>query len=146
MKTPSEDEADVAPIPHLRVDLPPPPTDGNGWATLTQFLQQFVGHMETYVWPVDPLADIYPTMLPFLYKTEDGEQNERFLKELLYLLTIGLQGQGFGWRYKMLFDVHWNHTRKGYVAEITSIRKVGVAYPQPVSEARIVEAEAKAED
>ena len=136
-RTPTEDEEELT--AHVRVDVPETREGQNGWETLTLFLQQFVGHMETYVWPVDPYADIHPTMLPFLYTTVDGEQDERFLKELLYLLTIGLQGQGFGWRYKMLFDVHWNHTKKGYLAELTSIRRVR---PQempkpPVSEAKV---------
>lgn len=124
-------------MPHVRVDVPKVREGQNPWELLTAFIQQFVGHMETFVWPVDPLADIYPTKLPFIYTTASGEQDERFLKELLYLLTIGLQGQGFGWRYKMLFEIYWNETRKGYIAELTSIRRVGTpGLPKPaVSEA-----------
>jgi hypothetical protein len=126
-------------IPHLRVEVPEN-TTGNGWEQLTQFIQTFTGHMETFVWPKDPFADIYPTMLPFVYCPPDGKQDERFLKELLYLLTIGLQGQAFGWRYKMLFDVHWNETRNGYMAEITSIQRVGAGhFPKPASEATLTE-------
>ena len=94
--------------------------------------------METHVWPIDPEADVHPTMLPFLYTTTTGKPDERFLKELLYLLTIGLQGQAFAWRYKMLFDVHWNETKNGYMAELTGISRVGSQkYPKPVSEATL---------
>jgi hypothetical protein len=120
-KTPSEEEEVV---PHVNVEVPEIKEDENGWARFHKFMENFVGHMETHVWPRDADADVYPTMLPFLYVPPGGEQNERFLKELLYLLTIGMQGQGFGWKYKMLFDLHWNATRGGYVPELTSIRRL----------------------
>ncbi len=126
-------------MPHLRVDVPDG-EGGNGWERLHKFLELFVGHMETHIWPIDPRADVYPTMLPFLYVPPDRKQDERFLKELLFLLTIGLQGQGFGWKYKMLFDIHWNETQGGYQAELTGIRKVNPSeYPKPVSEVKLAE-------
>jgi hypothetical protein len=126
-------------IPHVRVEVPET-TTGNGWEQLTQFIQMFVGHMETYIWPIDPLADVHPTMLPFLYKPAGDVPDDKFLSELLYLLTIGLQGQAFGWRYKMLFDVHWNDSKKGYMAELTGITKIGAShYPKPASEAEVTE-------
>lgn len=134
---PKEEAAEE--VPHLKVELPET-VNGNGWENLHKLLETLAGHMETYIWPKDPDADIYPTLLPFLYITPDGTQDEKFLKELLYLLTIGLQGQGFGWKYKMLFDIHWNETRKGYQAELTSIRRVPSSeYPKPASEATVKE-------
>jgi hypothetical protein len=85
-------------------------------------------------------------MLPFLYVPPENKQDERFLKELLYLLTIGLQGQGFGWKYKMLFEIHWNETRGGYMAELTGISRVGAGQtPKPVSEATLSEGVIKPE-
>lgn len=126
-------------VPHVSVEIPDS-TTGNGWANLHKLLETLAGHMETHVWPHDPDADVYPTMLPFIYTTEDGKQDEKFLKELLFLLTIGLQGQGLGWKYKMLFDIHWNATKNGYMAELTSIRKIPAEqYPKPISEATVKE-------
>lgn len=126
-------------MPHLRVELPES-ASGNGWETLHKMLETLMGHLETHIWPTDPDADVYPTLLPFVYKTPTDEPDEKFLKELLYLLTIGLQGQGFGWKYKMLFDIHWNATRKGYQAELTSVRRVpDSTYPKPVSVATVKE-------
>lgn len=105
---------------------------------MTKFFEKFLGHMETYVWPVDPLADIYPTLLPFQYKPPGDEQDDKFLKELCYLLTIGLQGQCFAWKYKMTFDLLWNSELKAYQVELTSVRKVGAGeYPKPVSEVTV---------
>ena len=123
-------------MPHLEVEIPED-EGGNAWARFHKFMERFVGHMETHVWPKDEYADIYPTLLPFLYVPPGGEHDERFLKELLFLLTIGMQGQGFGWKYKMLFELHWNATQKGYVPELTSIRKIRPGEKPPASEVHI---------
>jgi hypothetical protein len=61
-RTPSEEEEEI--VPHVRVEVPEVKEGANGWESLHKFLEMFVGHMETHVWPVDPFADIYPTMLP----------------------------------------------------------------------------------
>lgn len=120
MKTPSEEEEG----PCLRVEIPEAKEGENPWAQLTRFFERFLGHMETHVWPFDPLADVHPTLLPFKYVTPDDKQDPKFEKELAYLLTIGLQGQAFAWKYKMAFDLYWNTALKAYQVELTSVRRV----------------------
>jgi hypothetical protein len=123
------------------VEVPELKEGENSWALLTRFFEKFLGHMETYVWPVDPEADVHPTMLPFVYTTPTREKDERFEKELCYLLTIGLQGQAFAWKYRMAFDLLWDTAERAYRVELTSVRRTlpHEAPKPPISEVTIKE-------
>jgi hypothetical protein len=119
----------MEPTPALE-DLPPPPaatlaeeagsvaeehqtlfvpvpvdTDFEGemhsWAAFTKHVENLLKMMETCIWPVDPDADVYPhTVMPLVYRTESGEEDEETLKQLMFMLTLGLQGEAFKWKYK----------------------------------------------
>lgn len=88
-------------------------------------MENLLEFMERCIWPVDPDADIMPqTLMPYVYGTESGEEDENVLKSLLVMLTVGLQGQCFNWRYKMDFDVIWSTEQKAYVVLLNSIRRM----------------------
>ena len=96
-----------------------------GWALFTTHMEKLCEFMEKCIWPVDPDADIAEgALMPFRYETADGKEDENVLKTLLVMLTLGLQGQAFQWKYKMDFDVAWIEEQKAYVVFLNSIRRM----------------------
>jgi hypothetical protein len=97
----------------------------NGWGVFTRHIESLCQFMERCIWPVDPDADIMPkTLLPFEYNTPDGKESEEVLKCLLGMLTVGLQGHAFSWKYKFEFDVVFSDERKAYLVLLNSVRRM----------------------
>ncbi len=96
----------------------------SGWGAFTRHMESLLHMLETSIWPVDAEADVMPTLMPFEYKTESGEEDERVLKSLLMMLTLGLQGEAFKWKYKFDFDVFWNEHAKAYNVILNSVRRM----------------------
>lgn len=97
----------------------------DSWSSFTKHMEALLKMMEEKIWPIDPEADVLPhTLMPFVYGTESGEEDENVLKCLLCMLTLGLQGQAFNWKYKFDFDVLWSDEQKGYLVLLNSIRRM----------------------
>jgi hypothetical protein len=96
-----------------------------GWGAFTRHIEHLLGFMERAIWPVDPDADVMPhTLMPFEYHTETGEEDEKVLTSLMAMLTLGLQGQAFKWKYKFDFDVVFSAERKAYLVLLNSVRRM----------------------
>lgn len=88
-------------------------------------MERLLEFMEKCVWPHDPEADIMPhTLMPFKYQTPTGKECEETLKCLLGMLTLGLQGQAFQWKYKFDFDVVFHSEEKAYLVLLNSVRRM----------------------
>jgi hypothetical protein len=96
----------------------------NGWEAFSTHIESLVKMFEKYIWPVDPEADLEPTQLPFAYATASGEEDEAVLRNLMIMLTLGLQGEAFKWRYKFDFDVVWDEEHAVYRVWINSVRRM----------------------
>jgi hypothetical protein len=96
-----------------------------GWGAFTKHMEGLLAFMEKVVWPMDPEADVAPqSLMPFFYKTDSGEEDMDVLKTLMVMLTIGLQGQAFHWKYKFDFDVVWSTHEKAYLVLLNSVRRM----------------------
>lgn len=96
----------------------------DGWRVFTRHMEQLLEFMEKTVWPIDPEADVMPQcLMPFVYATESGEEDESVLKSLLLMLSLGLQGECFKWKYKFDFDVVFSNEKKGYLVLLNSVRR-----------------------
>jgi hypothetical protein len=88
-------------------------------------MEQLCAFMERVIWPMDPDADIAPkSLMPFQYGTPTDEEDMNTLKTLMVMLTIGLQGQAFAWKYKFDFDVVWSSEAKAYLVFLNSVRRM----------------------
>jgi hypothetical protein len=88
-------------------------------------MEQLCAFMERVIWPMDPEADIQPkSLMPFRYGTPTGEEDMDVLKTLMVMLTIGLQGQAFAWKYKFDFDVVWSSEQEAYLVFLNSVRRM----------------------
>lgn len=97
----------------------------NGWSVFTKHMEALCEFMEKAIWPIDPEADIMPhTLMPFCYSTPDGKEDESTLKCLMGMLTLGLQGQAFAWKYKFDFDVIFSEEQKAYLVLLNSVRRM----------------------
>ncbi len=97
----------------------------SGWGIFTTHIEKICEFFEKCIWPVDPEADIMPhCLMPFEYASPTGEECEETLKCLLGMLTVGLQGQAFAWKYKFDFDVVFSTERKAYLVLLNSVRRM----------------------
>jgi hypothetical protein len=118
-------------------DAEPAPIDAAepvpvGWDTLTSFVSSVLKTLELHIWPDKGyLIELEPVVLPLLYATPTGVEDDRILQELFFMLTIGLQGKAFEWRYRIDFDAWWDEEAKGYRAAIIDVVKPGVTPLSP---------------
>jgi hypothetical protein len=101
-------------------------TPAIGWDTLTNFVSTILKTLELHIWPEQGfLIELQPVVLPMLYKTKTDTEDDKIVDELMFMLTVGLQGKAFEWRYRIEFDVWWDDDAKGYRAAIVDVIKPG---------------------